>query len=99
VIGAGYIQGIFIFKDRIKIFDYNIVGISDFDHVTSKICSIYGTTIPVENDIMNIIDHDYPIQAGIRENIVIGNEFYIGVAVYVHVICYGDVGLGKDNDR
>jgi hypothetical protein len=99
VIGTGYIYSIFIVENGIKIFDHDIVGVADFDHVPDKVGPVDCATIPVEDDVVHIIYMDHSIQFRVPENIVVGDKFYVGIVTDDHIIRNGDIALGKDDDR
>jgi hypothetical protein len=48
---------------------------------------------------MNIADPDHSVKVRIGENIVVWDEFDIGVTADRHVIGDRDIGLGKDDHR
>ena len=95
----GNIYGIFVMKNRIKILDPDVGGVVDLYHISLEICSVHGTAIPVECDILFAGNLYHAIQFRIGEHIICRDEFDVGIAVDDHIVCDRDPDLGNQEQR
>ena len=96
MVGIGDIDGIFVVKYRIEIFNDHIVRIVDFYHVAGRPDTVNPATVTIKHNVLYAVDLDHPVGRGIGKYIVPCGELDVRVAADDHVIADGKVGLCRE---